>query len=42
MMSNQKEAIMDDILGDNHVSLTIFYCPRNISIVMTIWKWPLI
>lgn len=40
--SNSRGAIMDNSFGDDHVSLTIFYCPRNIFlVVMTIWKWPL-
>jgi hypothetical protein len=37
-----KEVILDDILGEDHVGLTILYYPQNISGVMTIWKWPLI
>jgi hypothetical protein len=37
-MFNLREAIMDDILGDDHVGLTIFYCLGNISTVMTVWK----
>jgi hypothetical protein len=32
---------MDDILGQDHVDLTIYYYTRNISMVMTIWKWSL-
>ncbi len=39
--SNSRGAIVDNILGDDHVSLIIFYCPKNILVVMTIWKWPL-
>jgi len=34
-----KEAILDDILGHDHVGLTILYCPKSISEVMIIWKW---
>jgi hypothetical protein len=34
-----KEAILDNILGNGHVDLTILNCPRNISMVVTIWKW---
>jgi hypothetical protein len=34
--SNLKEAIMDDILGEDHVNWTILYYPRNISAIMTI------
>jgi hypothetical protein len=41
MTSNPREVILDNILGHDHVSLTILYCPRNISMVMTIWKRPL-
>jgi hypothetical protein len=37
-----KEAIFDDILGDDHVSLTIIYYLGDISTVMSIWKWPLV
>ncbi len=37
-----RKAILDDILGDDHVGLTIFYCRRYISTVMTIWKWSLV
>jgi hypothetical protein len=36
-----KEAILDDILGHDHVSLTILYYLGNILAVMTIWKWML-
>jgi hypothetical protein len=39
MACNSKEAILDEILGDDHVSLTIFYYPKDISMIMTIWKW---
>ncbi len=39
--SNPRKAIMDDILGQDHVDLTIYYYTRNISMVMTIWKWSL-
>ncbi len=42
MASNLREAILDNILGDDDVNLTIVYCPGNISIVMIIWKWPLV
>jgi len=40
MVCDLKEVILDDILGDGHVSLTILNYARNVSIVMTIWKWP--
>jgi hypothetical protein len=39
MAFDLKEIILDDILGEAHIGLTIFYCPRNIYVVMTIWKW---
>jgi len=39
--SNLRETIMDDILGHDHVDLTMPYCLGNILVVMTIWKWPL-
>jgi hypothetical protein len=42
MASDPREAILDNILGHDHVGLTILYCPRNISPVMTIWKWILV
>ncbi len=40
-VSNPREAILDNIFGHDHVDLTILCCPRDISMVMTIWKWPL-
>jgi hypothetical protein len=33
---------MDDVLGHDHVGLTIFYCLGDISVVMTISKWLLV
>jgi hypothetical protein len=42
MVSDMKEAILDDILGHDNVNLTIFYYPRDISMVMIIWKWSLV
>jgi hypothetical protein len=42
MTSNLKETIMDNILGHDHVGLTILYCPIDIPTIMTIWKWSLI
>jgi hypothetical protein len=41
MASNPREATMEDILGQDHVDLTIFYYLGNILIIMIIWKWPL-
>jgi hypothetical protein len=35
-VSISREAILDNILGHDHVNLTIFCCPRDISMVMTI------
>ncbi len=40
--SDPKEEILDDILDHDHVGLTIYYCPGNISTIMIIWKWPLV
>ncbi len=40
-ISNLKEVVLDNILGHDHVNLTILYYPKDISMVMTIWKWPL-
>jgi hypothetical protein len=37
-----REAILEDILGDDHVGLTILYCPRKSLTIMTIWKWLLV
>jgi hypothetical protein len=37
--SNPREAILNDIFGCDHFGLTILYCPRDISAIMTIWKW---
>ncbi len=42
MAFDLQESIMDNILGDNHVGLTIFYYPGDISTIMTIWKWLLV
>ncbi len=42
MASNTREAILEDIFGQNHVDLTIFYYLRNISTITIIWKWPLV
>jgi hypothetical protein len=41
MASDPREAILDDILGHDHVNLTILYYLGNILAIMTIWKWPL-
>jgi len=32
---DMKEAILDNILGHDHVDLTIFYCLKNILVVLT-------
>jgi len=42
MAFDLREAIMDDILGDDHVDLTILYYPGDISTIMTFWKWLLV
>ncbi len=34
-----REAILDNQLGEDHVRVSILYCPNNVSMVMTIWKW---
>ncbi len=39
--SDPREAILDDILGYDHVGLTILYYLGDILMVMTIWKWSL-
>jgi len=31
-----REAILDNQFGEDHVSVSILYCPNNISAVMTI------
>jgi hypothetical protein len=36
-----REVVLDNKLGEDHVGVTILYCLNNISMVMTIWKWPL-
>jgi hypothetical protein len=36
MASDPREAILDNILGDDHVGLTVLYCFRDISVIMTI------
>jgi hypothetical protein len=39
MVFDRKEIILDEILGHDHVSLTILYYLGDILVVMTIWKW---
>jgi hypothetical protein len=34
-----KEVIFDNRLGEDHVGMSSLYCPNNILVVMTIWKW---
>jgi len=29
------------MFGEDHVGVNVLYCPNNVSMVMTIWKWPL-
>jgi hypothetical protein len=36
-----REVALDNKLGEDHVGVSILYCLNNISVVMTIWKWPL-
>jgi hypothetical protein len=42
MASDLNEVILDNILKNDHVSLTIFYYLGDISTIMIIWKWSLI
>jgi hypothetical protein len=37
-----KGTIVDNLLGEDHVKVNILYCLNNISMVMIIWKWPLV
>ncbi len=39
MLFDRREVILDQIVGHDHVGLTIFYCLGDILMVMTIWKW---
>jgi hypothetical protein len=39
MIFDPREAILDYVLGHDHVSLTIFYYLGNILAIMIIWKW---
>ncbi len=39
--SDPRKVVLDNQLGEDHVSVSILYCLNNISTVMTIWKWPL-
>ncbi len=36
-----KEVVLNNQLGKDHVRVNIFYYANNISMVITIWKWPL-
>ncbi len=36
---NLWEVVLDNQLGEDHVGVSILYCPNNVSMVMTIWKW---
>jgi hypothetical protein len=40
-MFDLREAILDNIFKHDHVDLTILYCPKDILMVLIIWKWPL-
>jgi hypothetical protein len=33
-----KEIVFDNQLSEDHVGVSIFYCPSNVSTIMTIWK----
>jgi hypothetical protein len=35
------DTVLDDQLAEDHVGLCIMCCPSIVSVVMTIWKWPL-
>jgi hypothetical protein len=35
---DSKEAVLDNHLGEDHVGVSILYCPSNVSRVMIIWK----
>lgn len=37
-----REAILDNQLSEDHVGMSILYYLNNISVVMMIWKWPLV
>jgi hypothetical protein len=37
-----REVVFDNKLGEDHVGVSILYCPNNVSAIMTIWKWPLV
>ncbi len=36
---DMREAILDNGFRHDHVDLTILYCPRDILVELTIWKW---
>ncbi len=42
MAFDSKEVILGNILSETHIGLAILYCPKNIYVVMTIWKWLII
>jgi hypothetical protein len=37
-----KETVLDNQFSEFHVKVSILYCPNNISVIMTIWKWLLV
>jgi hypothetical protein len=37
-----KEAIFYNQLSEDHIRVSILYCPNNILVIMVIWKWPLV
>jgi hypothetical protein len=36
------DVVLDDQLAKDHVGLCIMCCPSLVSVVMIIWKWPLV
>jgi len=42
MAFDLREAILDNIFRNDHVSLTILYYLKDILAIMTIWKWSLV
>jgi hypothetical protein len=37
-----REVVLDNQLSEDHVGMSILYYLNNISVVMMIWKWPLV
>jgi hypothetical protein len=36
-----REVVFNNQLGEDHVEMSILYCPNSISMYMTIWMWSL-